>query len=301
MHIPYPIGTIGTAITLAGAFLVSYASKLIFRASIKDARREYQYRNTLTTLVAVAAAVIVVLLWARLLQQRGTFLGLIGAGLTVALKEPLLAIAGRLTILAGGYYSVGDRVQVAKIAGDVIDVGFFYTRMMELGNWIGGDQATGRIVQFSNSKLFGENPVYNYTRNFSYIWDEIQLPITYASDMKAARQILLDVGGQYSEEFMQGAQQEVERMQHYFLVPNFELKPQVYVEVTSNWMALTLRYLVQPKKRRQAKSFIYVQVFERVQGRKDIMIASETMDLAIHESQPTASTTKADQEPGKAA
>jgi hypothetical protein len=90
-------------------------------------------------------------------------------------------------------------------------------------------------------------------------------------------------------------------MQNYFLVPDFELKPQVYVEVTSNWIQLTLRYVVEPKKRRQAKTFIFTHVFERLQGRKDIMIASETMDLAIHRSQPTASTEKSREQPSKAA
>jgi hypothetical protein len=90
-------------------------------------------------------------------------------------------------------------------------------------------------------------------------------------------------------------------MQNYFLVPDFELKPQVYLVVTSNWIELTLRYLVEPKKRRQAKSFIFTQVFDRVQGRKDIMIASETMDLAIHRSQPTTSTEKANESQPKAA
>jgi hypothetical protein len=114
--------------------------------------------------------------------------------------------------------------------------------------------------------------------------------------MKAATEILLDVGGKYSEEFMRGAQKEIDRMQHYFLVPTFELKPQVYVEITSNWVQLTLRYLVNPKQRRSARSFIYAQVFQRVQGRKDIMIASETMDLAIHGSQPVTSTAKAKNE-----
>ena len=58
------------------------------------------------------------------------------------------------------------RSTLLTLTGDVIDVGFFYTRMMALRNWIGGDQATGRIVQFGNSKIFGDTPVYNYTRNF---------------------------------------------------------------------------------------------------------------------------------------
>ncbi|HLK33766.1 MAG TPA: mechanosensitive ion channel family protein, partial [Terriglobales bacterium] len=184
-------------------------------------------------------------------------------------------------IFAGHMYSVGDRIEITQLTGDVVDVGFFYTRMMELGNWIGGDQATGRMVQFSNSIIFG-NPVYNYTQNFSYIWDEIQLPVTYASNVSEASKILLDVGQQYTREFLEGAQAQMRRMQRYFLVPQMELEPTVYLKVTSNWVELTLRYIVEPKKRRAASNFIFSEVFQRVQKRKDINIASETMDLSVH-------------------
>src|SRR5438045_439235 len=94
------------------------------------------------------------------LAAEGTFLGLLGAGLAIALREPLLSVAGRVAIFAGKMYSVGDRIQLETMSGDVIDVGFFYTRMMEIGNWIGGDQVSGRIVQLPNSKIFG-NPIFN--------------------------------------------------------------------------------------------------------------------------------------------
>lgn len=69
--------------------------------------------------------------------------------------------------------------------------------MMEIGNWIHADQVTGRIVQISNSQIFG-TAVFNYTQNFSYIWDEVKLSITYASNLEAASQILIDVGGEYT-------------------------------------------------------------------------------------------------------
>jgi small-conductance mechanosensitive channel len=221
-----------------------------------------------------------VVLWSRLFHAKGTFWGLIGAGLAVALKDPLLSIAGRIAIFAGHMYSVGDRIEISKLTGDVVDVGFFYTRMMELGNWIEGDQATGRMVQFSNSIIFG-HAVFNYTQNFSYIWDEITLPVTYKSNVQDASNILLDVGKQYTREFLEGAQAQMRRMKRYFLVPEFELEPTVYLKVTSNWVELTMRYLVEPKKRRAASNFIYSEVFRRVQGRDDIAIASETMDLTV--------------------
>jgi len=227
----------------------------------------------------------------------GIFLGLVAGGLAIALKEPLLAFAGRVAILGGRLYSVGDRIEGDKVTGDVIDVGFFYTRMMELGNWIAADQASGRIVQFSNSKLFGDTVVYNYTHNFAYIWDEVMLPITYASNLQAATEILLQAGAKYSQDFLQGAQAELhqaelQKMKNYFLVPNFELKPQVYVQVNSNWVQLTMRYVVDPKKRRQASSFIFTEVFKQAQGRGDITIASEAMDVAVHQSANESSSSE---------
>lgn len=302
----YPYAEIGTPAAILASLLIYYLGKGWVDLRNEDRRERYRKSSALATVLLVVTVVAIALLWARTLKSTGTFLGLVGAGLAVAMKEPLLAIAGRISILAGHAYSVGDRIELDKITGDVIDVGFFYTRMMELGNWIGGDQATGRIVQFSNSRVFGNTAIFNYTRNFSYIWDEINLPVTYASNVRAARQILIGAGTEYTKEFLEGAQHEIEEMQRYFVVSNMEVKPQVYMKVTSNWVGLTLRYLVQPKRRRMAASFIFDRVFEMLQGRNDITIASSTSDVAIHwQKDQSSSGDKAREEsskaPGKAA
>jgi hypothetical protein len=118
------------------------------------------------------------------------------------------------------------------------------------------------------------------------------LPITYASNLQAATEILLQAGAKYSQDFLKGAQAELEKMKNYFLVPNFELKPQVYVQVNSNWVQLTMRYVVDPKKRRQASSFIFNEVFKQAQGRGDITIASETMEVAVHQSANESSSSE---------
>jgi small-conductance mechanosensitive channel len=239
------------------------------------------------------------------LQHAGTFAGLVGAGLAVALRDPLLSIAARIAIFVGHIYNVGDRIEMNKMAGDVIDVGFFYTRMMEVGNWISADQNSGRIIQFSNSMIFG-NAVFNYTQNFGYIWDELELPLTYDSNIQAASEILLEVGGQYTDDFLKGAQTELRRMQRYFIIPNVEVKPAVYIEINSNWVSLKMRYIVDPRKRRDAKNYIWREVFQRVQGREDLAIGSSTMDLTVHGAKPRSSSTekpgeKSDLPPGIAA
>jgi small-conductance mechanosensitive channel len=211
-------------------------------------------------------------------------LGLLGAGLAIALKEPLLSVAGRLAIFAGHMYMAGDRIELQQMAGDVIDIGFFYTRMLEIGSWIGADQYSGRMLLIPNSLIFG-SPILNYTQHLSRIWDEVVLPITYDSNMEAAIRILSDVGNEYSREFLKDAEKDLEQMRRQFLVPQLELKPSVYVKVTSNWLELTMRYVVDPKQRRPASSFIYKEVFKQVSQAKDIQIASETMDLTVHPPQ----------------
>lgn len=280
-HLHHPAALIGTVIAIVAAWLLSFLGRKYFDSRAKDHKEHYRKVKFLNTWLTVGAVVASVALWSSRFQAKGTFWGLIGAGVAVAMRDPLLSIAGRIAIFAGHIYSVGDRIEISKITGDVVDVGFFYTRMMELGNWIGGDQATGRMIQFSNSIIFG-HAVYNYTQNFSYIWDEICLPVTYKSNVQDATDILLAVGKDYTREFLEGAQAQMRRMQRYFVVPEFELAPTVYLKVTSNWVELHLRYLVEPKKRRSASSFIYTEVFKRVQKRDDIGIASETMDLSVH-------------------
>jgi small-conductance mechanosensitive channel len=281
---PYSRETFGTLATFVCAWLIHAVVASYVERRVTSARERYSRRKLLSTSLAVAVTIVLIILWASPLRNTGVFLGLVGAGVAVALKDPLLSIFGRMAILAGGMYNVGDRVEIGQLKGDVIDVGFMYTRLMEIGNWIGGDMATGRIVQFSNSKLFGE-PIFNYTSHFEYIWDEIHLPITYASDLKAANEILLSVGNEYTKEFLQGAQQELDQMGRDFLVPRFELGPVVYVKVTSNWVECALRYIVNAKQRRAASNFIFRKVFEQVRARTDIQVASQTMDIAVHQQQ----------------
>ncbi|HZU22942.1 MAG TPA: mechanosensitive ion channel family protein, partial [Terriglobales bacterium] len=276
----YSISIIGSVAALVGGYILSKISHVIVDHASGDEAVHYRRRKAANTLLGIAVVVAIFCLWVHHLQHAGTFAGLVGAGLAVALKEPLLAIAGRIAVFAGHMYNVGDRVEIQQMKGDVIDVGFFYTRLMEIGNWVGGDQASGRIVQFSNSLIFG-TPVFNYTQNFGYIWDEIELPVTYSSDTKAASKILLEVGTEYTEKFLKGAQAALQKMQRYFLVPRFELKPVVYIEVTSNWVSLKMRYVVDPKERRNAKNFLWREIFGRMQKRQDITIGSSTMDLTV--------------------
>src|SRR5690348_13055757 len=281
LHFPFEVPILGTI----GVLILAYVAVLIARKVIeardvapKEHYRLYRLTNTVITVLTTAA---IIAFWSKKFEHTGQFWGLIGAGLAISLREPLLSIAGRIAIFAGHMYSGGDRIEINKLSGDVIDIGFFYTRMMEIGNWISGDQYSGRTIQFANAQVFG-TPVFNYTRTFGYIWDEVRIPITYASNVKALSDILKNVGQEYTREFLKGARKQIEKMQRYFMVPSFEIEPDVYIKVTDNYIEVTLRYIVDPKQRRKASSFIYAEAFRQMRDRDDIQIGSTTMDLTVH-------------------
>ncbi len=278
--LPFPYAIIGTVLVLIVGWIAYFIGNQFIR-KITNGKERYRRHQFLNTAIVVAGAIIIALLWARLIGNKGTFFGILGAGLAIALREPLLSIAGGIAIFAGHMYAAGDRIEINKISGDVIDVGFFYTRMMEIGNWISADQATGRIVQFSNSQIFG-TPVYNYTQNFAYLWDEVPLPITYDSNLAQARQIMLTAGEEYTREFLNKAEGQLQELRHSFLVPKVELKPHVFVSFDSNYVTLTMRYVVDPKQRRAARSFLFERILKGVGERNDIHFGSTTQDLTLH-------------------
>ena len=281
--VPHPVSVFGTLGVLVLGWIVFGLGRKYIDSHAPNPKEQYRRQRLLTTIVVVIGGAIIIGLWAKLVPHASTFLGLIGAGLAVALREPLLSIAGRIAIFFGHMYTVGDRIEINKLSGDVIDVGFFYTRMMEIGNWIGGDQYSGRIIQFANAQVFGAS-VFNYTRNFAYIWDEVKLPLTYASNTTGAAEMLKAVGREYTREFMHDAEPQIQKMQRIFMVPRFEVEPVVFLKVTDNWVELTLRYLVDPKKRRAASTYIFTECFLQIRERQDIQIGSSTMNLTIQKA-----------------
>ncbi len=279
MH--YPIATIGTVITLVVAFFADRVGIALLKRRDVPWAEKYRERQILGFIISAITVAILVVLWGRLFHNKGTFFGLLAAGLAVALREPLLSIAGRISIFAAHMYAVGDRIEINQMGGDVIGIGFFYTRMLEIGNWMHADQATGRTVLISNSTVY-QHPIYNYTQNFSYIWDEIMLPVTYASEVSEATRILLEAGDKFTRSYIDMAKQDVEQMRKSYLVPDVTLEPTVFTRVTSNYVELTMRYIVHPRRRRDTSSLLYSYVFDLVQKHPAITIGSDTMDLTVH-------------------
>lgn len=176
-------------------------------------------------------SVIVLMIWLGVGSNLTVAMGILGAGIAFASQEVIGSFAGYLNIVSGSIYRIGDRVRIGNVAGDVMDISILRTTVMEIGEWVKADQYTGRIVTIANRAVFAD-PVYNYTQHWGYIWDEITVPITYASDWRRAVEIMLQHGQQYTEELHADAEARLGRMIDRYPVGRTQVEPTTYLTIS---------------------------------------------------------------------
>jgi small-conductance mechanosensitive channel len=220
------------------------------------------------------------ILWLERLGGLSVALGLLAAGAAFAMREVVASAAGWLLITSGRAYMVGDRIEMGGIQGDVIGFGILRTTLMEIGNWVRGDQYTGRTVTVSNAVVF-QQPIYNYTRYFRFLWDELGIPITFASNVEKAQEIALAIANKHTEDLLAGAREEMASMARHFNISAVELMPAVFVSFDDNWVELSLRFLTEARVRRRMRHQISQQILAAFSAESDIQFASETMSVTV--------------------
>jgi len=206
-------------------------------------------------------------------------IGLFTAGLAFTLQELILSIAGSLYIFLMKVYAPGDRIEINGIKGDVIDVGSVYTTMMEIGQWVSSDNYSGRIVKLSNAFVF-KGPIYNYSQDFPFIWDEFNLPIRYGSDMDLAKTIIIKIASETLAEYTANSKSQWKDVVNKYYIEDAQVDPTLAITLTDNWIQFNLRYIVDFKKRRVTKHLLNDSIrteIEKTNGK--VVLASTTLEL----------------------
>jgi small-conductance mechanosensitive channel len=239
----------------------------------------YSMRRGLTFFGYLASIILVLVVFVNQLGSITVALGVAGAGIAFALQEVIISIAGWIALSFGQFYTIGDRIQLGGIKGDVIDIGVLRTTVMEIGEWVKGDQYNGRIVRIANSFVFKE-PVFNYSADFPFVWDEIIVPVKYGSDHNLARELILATADETVGEYIDRARKEWKKMTRKYAVENAIIEPMVFLVANDNWMEFTLRYVVDFKKRRGTKDLLFTRILDAVAltGGK-VSLASATFQL----------------------
>lgn len=246
---------------------------------IKDNDNRYRAKKFSSFVGYILTILLLTIVFSDKLGGLTVALGVAGAGIAFALQEVIVSFAGWLAIMFGGFYKTGDRVQLGGIKGDVMDIGVLRTTIMETGQWVDGDLYNGRIVFIANSFVFKE-PVFNYSGDFPFLWDEIKIPIQYGSNYELAKEIFEQVGKDVAGELSEKSKEQWIVLQDKYRLEDAQTDSMVSLIANDNWVEYTLRYIVNYKRRRITKTALYTQILKRVDETKgQIKFASATFQL----------------------
>jgi len=268
-----------TLVVIFALWLIRLVVLRLIRSRVTEPNARYRWRKT-TLYVAVLLALIGILrVWFQGFDSITTYLGLVSAGIAIALRDPLTNLAGWLFILWRRPFSVGDRIEIGGHAGDVIDQRIFQLTLMEIGNWVDADQPTGRIIHIPNAKVFSEMQA-NYSEGwFQYIWHEIQVLVTFESDWKKAKTILEKIARDHGEGLTEFAKQRVREASRRFMIFDIDLNPLVFTTVKDSGVMLTIRFLCLPRERRATDQAIWEDILTAFHENDDIDFAYPTRRL----------------------
>ena len=242
---------------------------------IKNPERRYQWQKALGYTFTTLGVLTVSLVWIEGVQYAATYLGLVSAGLAIALKDPITNVVAWVFILWRKPFEVGDRIEIGQYAGDVVDQRIFQFSMMEIGNWVDSDQSTGRILHIPNGMIFTSG-VANYTHGPDYIWNEIPVLITFESDWEKAKRLLQEIADAHDVSKNEETTREFEAATRKFLLKYNKLTPIVYTNVLDSGVSLTIRYLCKPRQRRGTAESIWEATLRAFANHTDIDLAYPT-------------------------
>ncbi|QXP58351.1 mechanosensitive ion channel family protein [Olleya sp. HaHaR_3_96] len=267
-----------SVIVLCVLLCVQFIRRFLKR-NIANTSVRYKSQKGVELLGYFVLGVITILYFTGSIKDFTVTLGLLSAGLAFTLQELILSIAGSVYIFIVKVYEPGDRIEINGIKGDVIDVDSIYTTMMEIGQWVESDNYTGRIVKLSNAFVF-KGPVYNYSKDFPFIWDEFNLPIRYGSDIELAKSIIIGAATATLAEYTKASKEKWTEVVSKYYVEDAMVEPTLATTLTDNWIQFNLRYIVDYKKRRVTKHLLNDMIRKAIEATNGkVILASATVEL----------------------
>lgn len=267
---------IKTIVVILVLWIIRSLTLRVVHKNVESKRTTYKWRKNLTYISAFIGIILIAQIWFSALGNLSTYFGLLSAGLAIALKDPVTDLAAWLFIIWRKPFDVGDRIELGKSKGDVIDIRPFKFTILEIGNWVDADQSTGRVIHIPNHTVFTEQ-LANYTSDFQFIWNEIGIMVTFESDWKKAKEILSTIAHEESQDFIEQAKEQIKKAAKSYLIEYRYLTPIVYTNVKDSGVMLSIRYLTDPRRRRGSAQAIWERALDEFSEIDSIDLAYPTI------------------------
>jgi small-conductance mechanosensitive channel len=244
---------------LLAAVLLNSAIRFAF--SQADRRRLHQVRVIARITLQVAVVLLILLILFGPPTQLSTMIGLITAGLTVAMKDFIVAFFGWFTLMGKNGISVGDWVEIEGVSGEVIEIGLLKTVLLELGNWTQTGHPTGRRVAFSNSFAM-ERHYFNFSTSKQWLWDELQLTIPPAGDPYLTAQQIREIVERETRADAAEAAKDWQSVTHQYGTREFSAGPAVSLRPGATGLEAIVRYITRAPQRNVVKAKLFQAIVD---------------------------------------
>lgn len=272
---PTGVKVVQSLVLIIITILITRLIKRIVFNKLEDNRKYYIFKQRLNYTTGFIIIVGILFIWISSGTSLTTYIGLLSAGIAIALKEIFINMAGWLFIEFRRPFDVGHRISIGEQKGDVIDKRIFQFTLMEISNPEDGEQSTGRIIDVPNSFVF-IHPTINYTKGFEYIWNEIKVLITFESDWELMKKLLLDIGNKDTDFTTDKVAEQIRNASKKYMINQSKLTPIVYTDVLDSGVLLSLRYLCEPKHKRNTSNKIWEDILRICESHDNIDLAYPT-------------------------
>jgi len=261
------------AITVLILLITKLIKSIIYR-KVNDSVKYYSIKQVINYIVGILIIVLNFIIWLDSVSNVATYIGLLSAGIAIALKEVFTNIAGWILLEFRKPFEVSHRIMIGEQKGDVIDKRLFHFTLMEVSSFEDGEQSTGRIIDIPNSFVF-TYAIVNYTKGFEYIWNEIKILLSFDSNWRKAKDNLLNIANKDTDITTEKVSKQIKNASKKYMIQYNKFTPIVYMDVKENGIQLTLRYLCEPKRRRITSNKIWEDVLDMIEQFPDVKLAKD--------------------------
>jgi small-conductance mechanosensitive channel len=263
-------GMIQSALWILLIVLAVYLAGLAIDHHLADKGMERTRLHTLRVVIRSAVQAVGVLLILFVVlgvpQQIPTIIGFAGAGLTLALKDFIVAFFGWFVLMGKNGMRVGDWVEINGVAGEVIEINLLRTVLLETGNWATTGHPTGRKVAFVNSYAI-EGHFFNFTTSGQWLWDELQITVPSEQDPYPLIDAIQKTVTKETEANAKAATQEWERADSHYKVQAVSPSPAVNLRPTPSGVEIHIRYVTRAQERVAMRARLNQALVEMLRGK----------------------------------
>ena len=261
------IGVIWILVILACLTFADYVLDRFFLLAKGDRRRSHTARTLARFGLRFVALVLILFVAFGKPGELTTIVGLAGAGLTVALKDFIVAFFGWFVLMGKNGIRVGDWVEINGISGEVVEIGLLRTILLETGNWTDSGHPTGRRVTFVNSFAI-EGHYFNFSTGGQWLWDTLEISVPTGEDPFPITDAIFKAVVSETEANGKLAEDEWRRISHKYGLENFTAAPSINVRPTGQGVSIVVRYITSANHRYEVRTKLYREVVELLHNRQ---------------------------------